>query len=93
MNNLLMLFILVPILALVLLFLNFILSVHRPDESKISAYECGYSAIRNQYRTDFLIQFYVVGMLFLIFYFLKLLFFWSYFFLFIYLKLNYCFLY
>jgi NADH-ubiquinone oxidoreductase chain 3 len=67
MNNLLMLFFFVPILALVLLFLNFVFSVHRPDESKISAYECGYSAIRKQNRTDFQIQFYVVAMLFLIF--------------------------
>src|ERR1700730_6304912 len=67
MNNLLMLFIFVPILAFVLLFLNFLFSMHRPDESKISAYECGYSAIRKQNRTDFQIQFYVVAMLFLIF--------------------------
>ena len=67
MNNLLMLFLLVPFLACILLFLNFLLSSHRPDESKISAYECGYSAIRKQNRTDFQIQFYVVAMLFLIF--------------------------
>jgi len=67
MNNLLMLFIFVPILAFVLLFLNFLFSVHRPDDSKISAYECGYSAIRKQNRTDFQIQFYIVAMLFLIF--------------------------
>src|SRR5216683_1108810 len=57
----------VPILAFILLFLNFLFSVHRPDESKISAYECGYSAIRKQNRTDFQIQFYIVAMLFLIF--------------------------
>jgi len=67
MNNLLMLFIFVPFLALVFLILNFLFSAHRPDESKISAYECGYSAIRKQNRTDFQIQFYVVAMLFLIF--------------------------
>jgi len=67
MNNLLMLFLFVPILAFVLLFVNFLFSAHRPDESKISAYECGYSAIRKQNRTDFQIQFYVVAMLFLIF--------------------------
>jgi NADH:ubiquinone oxidoreductase subunit 3 (subunit A) len=67
MNNLLMLFILVPILALVFLVLNFLFATHRPDESKISAYECGYSAIRKQNRTDFQIQFYLVAMLFLIF--------------------------
>lgn len=67
MNNLLMLFIFVPILAFILLFVNFLFSAHKPDESKISAYECGYSAIRKQNRTDFQIQFYVVAMLFLIF--------------------------
>src|SRR5712691_8590159 len=62
MNNLLMLFIVVFIVAFVFLF-----SVHRPDDSKISAYECGYSAVRKQNRTDFQIQFYIVAMLFLIF--------------------------
>ena len=67
MSNLLFLFIFIPILSFVLLALNILLAPHRPDESKISAYECGYSAIRKQNRTDFQIQFYVVAMLFLIF--------------------------
>ena len=48
MNNLLMLFIFIPILAVLLLGLNFLLAVHRPDESKVSAYECGFSIIHGQ---------------------------------------------
>jgi len=40
MNNLIFLFIFVPILAIVLLALNFLLSTHRPDESKVSPALC-----------------------------------------------------
>ena len=67
MNNLIFLFILVPILAIVLLALNFLLSAHKPDESKVSPYECGFSVIEGQTRSVFHIHFYVVAMLFLIF--------------------------
>nr|YP_009048491.1 NADH dehydrogenase subunit 3 [Heterobasidion irregulare]YP_010879594.1 NADH dehydrogenase subunit 3 [Heterobasidion annosum]AHK09744.1 NADH dehydrogenase subunit 3 [Heterobasidion irregulare]WHL55364.1 NADH dehydrogenase subunit 3 [Heterobasidion annosum] len=67
MNNLLMLFIFIPILAVLLLGLNVLLAVHRPDESKVSAYECGFSIIHGQTRTNFQIHFYVVAMLFLVF--------------------------
>nr|YP_010879567.1 NADH dehydrogenase subunit 3 [Heterobasidion occidentale]WHL55337.1 NADH dehydrogenase subunit 3 [Heterobasidion occidentale] len=67
MNNLLMLFIFIPLLAVLLLGLNLLLAVHRPDESKVSAYECGFSIIHGQTRTNFQIHFYVVAMLFLVF--------------------------
>jgi NADH-ubiquinone oxidoreductase chain 3 len=67
MNNLLFLFIVVPILALVLLALNVLLAPHRPDEAKVSAYECGFSPVYGQTRSTFHIHFYLVGMLFLIF--------------------------
>jgi NADH-ubiquinone oxidoreductase chain 3 len=67
MNNLLFLFILVPILAFALLGLNVLLAVHRPDEAKVSAYECGFQAITGQTRSTFQIHFYIVAMLFLIF--------------------------
>lgn len=67
MNNLLFLFIFVPILSLVLLALNVLLSPHRPDEAKVSAYECGFSPVYGQTRSTFHIHFYLVGMLFLIF--------------------------
>ena len=67
MNTLLMLFIFVPVLALILLGLNVLLAPHNPDESKISAYECGYNMIPGQTRSTFQIQFYLVAILFLVF--------------------------
>ena len=67
MNNLLFLFILVPILAIVLLLLNFLLASHKPDEAKVSQYECGFNAIEGQTRSTFQIHFYIVGLLFLVF--------------------------
>nr|YP_009517174.1 NADH dehydrogenase subunit 3 [Blastosporella zonata]YP_009517199.1 NADH dehydrogenase subunit 3 [Blastosporella zonata]AYE93116.1 NADH dehydrogenase subunit 3 [Blastosporella zonata]AYE93117.1 NADH dehydrogenase subunit 3 [Blastosporella zonata] len=67
MNNLFFLFIFVPLLALILLGLNILLAVHRPDEAKVSAYECGFNAIAGQTRSTFQIQFYIIAMLFLIF--------------------------
>ena len=67
MNNILMLFIFVPILAGILLVLNFFLVVHRPDEAKVSSYECGFSPVYGQTRSTFQIHFFVVGLLFLIF--------------------------
>jgi len=67
MSNLFFLFIFVPILGFVLLALNVLLAPHRPDESKVSAYECGFSPVYGQTRSTFQIHFYLVGMLFLIF--------------------------
>jgi len=67
MSSILILFILVPFLALILLFLNLLLAPHRPDEAKNSAYECGFSVIYGQTRTTFHIHFYIVAMLFLVF--------------------------
>jgi NADH-ubiquinone oxidoreductase chain 3 len=67
MKPILILFIFVPVLAFILLSLNILLSAHNPDESKISQYECGFLAIKDQTRTVFNIQFYLVAMLFLIF--------------------------
>ena len=68
MNNvLIILFILVPVLAMLLLGLNLLLAVHRPDESKVSPYECGFSTIYGQTRSVFNIHFYIVAMLFLVF--------------------------
>ena len=66
-SSLSVLFIFVPILSVLLLGLNLLLAPSRPDESKVSPYECGYSPILGQTRTVFHIHFYVVAMLFLIF--------------------------
>ena len=48
MNNLIVLLFFVPILTLILLVLNLLLAVHRPDEQKVSAYECGFKEIPGQ---------------------------------------------
>jgi NADH-ubiquinone oxidoreductase chain 3 len=67
MSNLFFLFIFVPILGFVFLGLNLLFAPHRPDDSKVSAYECGFSPVYGQTRSTFQIHFYLVGMLFLIF--------------------------
>lgn len=67
MSSLLLLFIFVPVLTGILLALNLLLAVHRPDDSKVQAYECGFSPIYGQTRSPFHVQFYLVGILFLIF--------------------------
>jgi len=67
MNNLLFLFIFVPILAVALLALNFLFASHKPDEAKVSQYECGFNAIEGQTRSTFQVHFYIVGLLFLVF--------------------------
>lgn len=67
MNNFIVLLFVVPILAFVLLFINVILAVHKPDESKVSAYECGFISIFGQTRSNFQIHFFLVALLFLVF--------------------------
>ena len=67
MNTLLILFIFVPILAVLLLALNLLLAAHKPDEAKVSAYECGFSPVYGQTRSTFQIHFFKVALLFLIF--------------------------
>lgn len=67
MNNILMLFIFVPILSAALLALNLLLAPTNPDEAKLSAYECGFNMIPGQTRSTFHIHFFLVCLLFLIF--------------------------
>ena len=67
-STLLVLFVFVPFLSVVLLGLNLLLAPSRPEESKASPYECGFSVIQGQTRSVFHIHFYLVSMLFLIFY-------------------------
>lgn len=66
-STLFVLFIFVPVLAIMLLGLNVLLAPSRPEESKASPYECGFSVIQGQTRSVFHIHFYLVSMLFLIF--------------------------
>ena len=67
MTTLTLLFIVVPILVAVLLVVNVLLAAHRPDTEKVTAYECGFSPIYGQTRAPFSIQYYLVGILFLVF--------------------------
>lgn len=67
MNALSIYLILVPIIAFVLLLANVLLAAHRPYSEKVTSYECGFSPIYGQNRSPFTIQFYLVGILFLIF--------------------------
>nr|YP_010240511.1 NADH dehydrogenase subunit 3 [Trametes villosa]QTF87852.1 NADH dehydrogenase subunit 3 [Trametes villosa] len=67
MNNILMLFIFVPILTGILLALNLLLAPKQPYEAKVSAYECGFSPVYGQTRNVFYINFFLVALLFLIF--------------------------
>lgn len=67
MTALKIMFIFVPILVGILLILNVLLAAHRPDTEKVTAYECGFSPIYGQTRSPFSIQYYLVGILFLIF--------------------------
>lgn len=67
MNNLYFIFIFVPVLAFILLALNIFLAPHKPDEAKVSAYECGFLALPGQTRSTFQIHFMIVALLFLIF--------------------------
>lgn len=61
------LLIFVPILVAILLALNVLLAVHRPDSEKVTPYECGFNPIYGQVRAPFSIAYYLVGILFLIF--------------------------
>lgn len=60
-------FIFVPILVAILLVLNVLLAAHRPDSEKVTPYECGFSPVYGQTRAPFSIQYYLVGILFLVF--------------------------
>jgi NADH:ubiquinone oxidoreductase subunit 3 (subunit A) len=67
MNSLTVLFFFVPVLTVILLMTNVLLAAHKPDTEKVTAYECGFSPIYGQTRAPFSIQYYLVGILFLIF--------------------------
>jgi NADH:ubiquinone oxidoreductase subunit 3 (subunit A) len=57
----------VPILVAILLIANILLATHRPDTEKVTRYECGFESLLGQTRQPFSIQYYLVGILFLIF--------------------------
>jgi NADH-ubiquinone oxidoreductase chain 3 len=57
----------IPLLALILLAVNFIFAPHNPYQEKDSAFECGFHSFLGQNRTQFSISFFIFALLFLLF--------------------------
>lgn len=57
----------IPILAILLLVINLLLSPHNPYQEKDSAFECGFHSFLGQNRTQFSISFFIFALLFLLF--------------------------
>ena len=57
----------IPILSLVLLFVNLLLAPHNPYQEKDSVFECGFHSFLGQNRTQFSVSFFILGLLFLLF--------------------------
>lgn len=53
-------------LSIVMVAIPFVVSLKRPDDEKLSAYECGFEAFGNA-RGKFEVRFYLVAILFIIF--------------------------
>ena len=58
---------LIPIIAVLLLGINLLLSPHNAYQEKDSAFECGFHSFLGQNRTQFSISFFIFGLLFLLF--------------------------
>jgi NADH-ubiquinone oxidoreductase chain 3 len=67
MTSLTFFFLFVPILALILLGINLLLSPHNPYQEKNSAFECGFHSFLGQNRMQFSISFFIFALLFLLF--------------------------
>jgi len=67
MSSFILLLLVVPVLGLVLIVLNLILSPHKPYNEKQSSFECGFHSFLGQNRSQFSVSFFLFGLLFLIF--------------------------
>src|SRR5208282_1047426 len=67
MSSITFFFIFIPILALVLLIINLILSPHNPYQEKKTAFECGFHSFLGQNRSQFNVSFFIFALLFLLF--------------------------
>jgi NADH-ubiquinone oxidoreductase chain 3 len=59
--------IIVPVVAALLLIINFLFAVHNPYLEKDSTFECGFHSFLGQNRTQFSISFFIFALLFLLF--------------------------
>jgi len=60
-------FIFIPLLAIILLAVNFLFAPHNPYQEKDSVFECGFHSFLGQNRTQFSISFFIFALLFLLF--------------------------
>ena len=60
-------FIIIPLITLLLLFINLNIAPHKPYQEKDSAFECGFHSFLGQNRTQFSISFFIFALLFLLF--------------------------
>ena len=58
---------LIPVLGIILLLVNLILSPHNAYQEKDSAFECGFHSFLGQNRSEFSISFFIFALLFLLF--------------------------
>ena len=57
----------IPLLAVILLAVNFIFATYNPNAEKRTAFECGFHSFLGQNRTQFSVSFFIFGLLFLLF--------------------------
>lgn len=57
----------VILIAILLLSVNFFLSIHKPYKEKKTPFECGFHSFLGQNRTQFTISFFIFALLFLLF--------------------------
>ena len=57
----------IPVLALILLMVNFVLAPHKPNKDKDSQFECGFTSFVQMSRMAFTISFFIYALLFLLF--------------------------
>jgi NADH-ubiquinone oxidoreductase chain 3 len=60
-------FIFIPVLSILLLSINLILAPHKPYQEKKSVFECGFSSFRGMNRKEFIVSFFLFGLLFISF--------------------------
>lgn len=57
----------IPVLAIILLAVNFIFAIYNPNAEKRTAFECGFHSFLGQNRSQFSISFFIFALLFLLF--------------------------
>ena len=57
----------IPVLAIILLAVNFIFAPYNPNAEKRTAFECGFHSFLGQNRSQFSISFFIFALLFLLF--------------------------